>query len=471
VPGVPREIDRAAIDQFLTVGYVAAPRSIYRHIHKLPPAHYAVYEAGQLLIERYWSHPTDVQAITSETEYCEVLRSELTEATKIRLVADVPLGAFLSGGLDSTVIAGLASKLSSQRLKTFSISFTAKEYDEGPFARRAARYLDTDHHEFLVEEQDLLRVLPELVQHYDEPFADSSAIPTYYVSKLTRGHVTVALTGDGGDEIFCGYDRYRTFRTVCRFDRLRPAILRRIAPERWHRWLPRGRAGTLSQRAHTLLELLRLSSSERLARIASMAFPDPFRQRLYHPDFAASLGLSDPLDFYHRAWDQFIGRDAVSRATLVDQVTYLPGDILTKVDMASMANSLECRCPFLDQRVVELAARMPVQLKLRGNVGKYILRKAFADLVPVEVLKRRKMGFVVPLKRWFRDELREFVQQVLLDSKALARGYFRPEVVKELVREHLAEERDHSFRLWALLCFELWHQQWVDGARPVPALA
>jgi asparagine synthase (glutamine-hydrolysing) len=470
VPGVSRDVDETAIDQYLAIGYIAAPRTIYRHIQKLPPAHYAVYEGGRLRVRRYWSHPTGKTPIGTEADYCELVRSELTEATRLRLVADVPLGAFLSGGLDSTIVAGLASKLSSHRLKTFAIRFPAKEYDEGPFARRAAEHLGTEHHEFLVEEQDLLGILPELVKHYDEPFADSSAIPTYYLSKLTREHVTVALTGDGGDELFCGYDRYRTFRAVDRLDRLPKGVVQLVSA-RLSRWLPRGRAGSVSQRARTLLELLALSPNERLARIASVAFPDPFRRQFYDPDFAAGLSFNDALAFYHDAWEQFSGRDLVSRSTLVDQVTYLPGDILTKVDIASMANSLECRCPFLDQKIVDVAAQMPVSFKLRGGAGKYILRRAFADLIPKDIVKRKKMGFVVPLKRWFREELREHMQQVLLDPKTLRRGYFRPSAVESIIRQHVAGERDHSFRLWTLLCFELWHQQWVDSAPRIPAFA
>jgi asparagine synthase (glutamine-hydrolysing) len=470
VPGISREIDAVAMDQYFTLGYVPQPRTIFRGISKLPPGHYGVYEDGQLRIKQYWAPGAQPEEFRSEEEFCEQLRAEVTEATRLRLISDVPLGAFLSGGIDSTIIVGLMQQFSDRPTKTFSIGFSVKELDESRYARLSAQHLGTEHHEFLVQ-HDCLDVLPDLISCYDEPFADSSALPTYYLSKLTRQHVTVALTGDGGDEVFCGYLRYQKLRQVNRFDRVRP-IVRALAGEHRTNGVSRVQpAGPFAQRAQTFLELLALEPADRYARIAAVSFRGALRTELYEPDLARKLADEDPLAGLREAYDRFATRDPVSRAMLADQLTYLPGDILTKVDIASMAHGLECRSPFLDQQVVEIANRMPISLKLCGNLGKYILRKTFADLVPRENMDRRKMGFVVPLKRWFRSELKEYVKSVLLDPATLGRGYFRPDVVRRMIEEHIGCRRDHSMRIWALLCFEMWHRRFVDSACPSPVSA
>ncbi len=475
LPGALREIDPLAVDQYFSYGYVPHPRTIYRGVRKLPPAHYAVYEQGRLRVTRYWSHDDaaegfDDESLRSEEDYCRRVRDELREATRIRLMSDVPLGAFLSGGIDSTIVVGLMQELSDRPTKTFSIRFSVREYDESQYARRAAKHLGTEHHEFLVE-QKCLDVLPDLIWHFDEPFADSSAIPTYYLARLTKQEVTVALSGDGGDEVFCGYDRYQRLWQVGLCDRL-PTPMVRMAAGLLRAGVPLPRAlDAARSRGRTLCELLSASPRKRVSRMACLSFQDSLRGELYHPDFARELSGSDPLSFVEDAYDSFSGRDAITRATLVDQVTRMPCDILAKVDIATMAHGLECRSPFLDHKVVELAARMPIGMKLRRGRGKYILKRAFADIVPRETLIRPKMGFEVPLVRWFREELREFVRQVLLDPAALARGYFRPDVVERLVRQHQSDETDHSVRLWTLLCFELWHRRFVDVPQTEAACA
>lgn len=462
LPQFPREIDPLAMDQYFSLGYVPHPRTIFRGIAKLPPAHYAVYEQGQLQIGRYWTPQPGPEVAHSEKEYCRLVREELTEATRLRLISDVPLGAFLSGGIDSTIIVGLMQKFAARPTKTFSIGFSVKEYDESQFARQSAKHLGTEHHEFLVQ-KDCLEVLPELLRFYDEPFADSSAIPTYYLAKLTREHVTVALTGDGGDEVFCGYTRYLKLRQLSRFDGLPRSLRNLVTAPMWDHFLPAGGPGSLRQKARTFRELAALGADDRYARIAAVSFRGAQRSELYEPELARQMAERDALDFQRDAYRQFPNPDPVARAMLADQVTYLPGDILAKVDIASMANGLECRSPFLDHQVVELANRMPMNLKLRGRLGKYILRKAFTDLVPRENMVRRKMGFVVPLRRWFRSELKEYLKEVLLDRSSLERGYFQTGVVQRLIDEHVRDEHDHSVRLWALLCFELWHRQFMDA--------
>lgn len=462
VPGVIRELNPSAVDQYLSLGYIAHPQTIYRDVFKLPPACFAVFENGRLQLERYWSFGDEGPlAAASEAEVCEQVRAELREATRLRLVSDVPLGAFLSGGVDSSIIVALMQQLSPRPVKTFSIRFAESEYDESDHARLVAKHLGTEHHEFLVEENSF-EALPSLVWHFGEPFADASALPTWFVSKLTRQAVTVALTGDGGDEVFCGYDRYKVLRRLAQFDVL-PTRARQLAGSAAvRRLLPGEHSSRLARRTHTFLKLLALSPRERLSRIAAVIFSEASKDNLYDAEFAWSARDQEPLSFMESASEQIAQTDFIAHATLVDQLTYLPGDILTKVDIASMAHGLECRSPFLDQNVVALAARIPLSLKLRGNCGKYILKRAFADMIPQEILKRRKQGFVVPIARWFRGELKEHLREVLLDPSTLRRGYFQVSAVQQLIDEHVTGLQDHSRRLWALLCFELWHRQIFD---------
>jgi asparagine synthase (glutamine-hydrolysing) len=304
--------------------------------------------------------------------------------------------------------------------------------------------------------------LEKLVWHYDEPFADSSAIPTYYVSKLTRQHVTVALSGDGGDELFAGYLRYRAVRLAAWFDYL-PRWIRGLASMGLGAGLGGGRPQrSLLRRAGRLAEALHYRPERRYLEWVSL-FTEARRADLYSDEFLARLPDADPYDFLAEAQARSRHRDPVTRASITDLLTYLPCDLMTKVDIASMANSLECRAPFLDHRVVELACRMPVGTKLRGGRAKRVLCEAFPELLPSRVARRPKMGFGVPLASWFRGELKDHSRQVLLDPRAGQRGYFRPGVVERMWNEHQSGKFDHGYRLWALLFFELWHQQWLDG--------
>jgi asparagine synthase (glutamine-hydrolysing) len=459
-PGVGRELDPEAIDAYLTYQYVPHPRTIYRGICKLPPGHMAVYREGRLDVRPYWSPDFQVEEDRPEQEYIEELREVLTSAVRLRLESDVPLGAFLSGGTDSTIIVGLMQKLSAQPVRTFSIGFPAPEYDETRYARIVAERFGTIHTEMRVE-PDAMAVLPKLAWHFDEPFADSSAVPTWYVSEVTRRHVTVALTGDGGDELFAGYSRYKAVWVAHAFDRL-PAMIRPLFTGRFWQWLPTSaRQKSFRRQFRRFVEMLDLPPLARYLQWIAI-FNDVRRANLYSGEFLAQLGGSQPLDFLASQAARSSSRDPVTNASLTDLATYLPCDLMTKVDIASMAHSLETRPPFLDPRVVELAARMPCRYKFRRGQGKRILRKAFADLLPPAVVRRPKMGFGVPLDQWFRGPLREFTREILLDRKTLARGFFRPESVKQLVQEHLIGRFDHSYRLWALLFFELWQRQWVD---------
>jgi asparagine synthase (glutamine-hydrolysing) len=464
IPDVPRELDPTALDHYLSLQYVPHPRTIFCGIHKLPPAHYGIWQDGDFKLYRYWELDYNREVPRSEAEYREILRETLTEATRLRMIADVPLGAFLSGGIDSTITVGLMQQLADQPVKTYSIGFPVADFDETRYARLAAQHLKTDHHEFVIE-PNCIDILPRLVWHYDEPFADSSAIPTFYVSQLTRQQVTVALTGDAGDELFAGYPRYRAVKLAEYFDRLPWALRATIASPFWQ-YLPASvRQKSKRRQFKKLVAHLRERPERRYARWVTI-FDEPARVELYDGDFINQLEDYDPTHFLLAAYARSRRRDIVSRTSFVDIESYLPCDLLAKVDIASMANSLECRSPFLDHHVVELAVAMPVKFKMPYLTGKRILKTTFADLLPREIVKRPKMGFGVPLDSWFRGELAGFLRDVLFDSRTLGRGYFRPEAVRQLVDDHQSGRWDHSYRLWALLFFELWHRMYLDETEP-----
>jgi asparagine synthase (glutamine-hydrolysing) len=458
VPGMRRDLDPEAVDAYLTYQYIPHPHTIFRDIRKLPPGHYAVFQDGHLEVARYWEPDLEAERKLAPDAATEQLRELLSSAVHMRMRSDVPLGAFLSGGVDSSLIVALMQRQASQPVKTFSIGFPVAEYDETSFARRVAEHVGTEHHEFQVS-PDGVDVLPKLVWHYDEPFADSSAIPTWYVSQMTRDHVTVALSGDGGDELFAGYPRYRAVWLGAGLDRSGP-IRSLLAWKVWQR-LPGSRQKSLVRRFKRFSSSLAQSPARRYLEWIAI-FNESRRAAIYQDDFLAQLPDLDPFSFLQRAWQRVGRRDPVSTTSLADLVTYLPCDILTKVDIASMAHALECRQPFLDHRVVEFAAALPIQQKFRLGKGKRILRATFGDLLPPEIWGRAKMGFGVPLDHWFRKELRDMTHDVLLGESARGRGIFQPDEVARLINEHEQRQFDHAYRLWALLVFELWMQRWCD---------
>ncbi|WP_165071279.1 asparagine synthase (glutamine-hydrolyzing) [Paludisphaera rhizosphaerae] len=470
----PRRLDPVAVDQFLAFGYVPQPRTILEGVKKLPPAHYAVWHEGKLKVERYWSPDWNAERRRSFQEDADELRATLDDAVREQMVADVPLGAFLSGGIDSTIIVGLMQRASSRPVKTFAIGFPDAAYDETAFAEAAAKAIGTEHHTFIVEPK-AWETLPALAWQFDEPFADSSALPTWHVAHETRREVTVALTGDAGDELFGGYDRYRALALTEMFQRL-PAGPRKVLAGAMTRLLPR--SGKAKSRLRALERIAeRIDQPASLRYLGWMATFDEDQRLLLYDDSqldrlastAASLSdpeSVDPSVLQARALAASGGRDVVTQAMIADVLTYLPGDLLYKVDMASMAHSLECRGPFLDHRVVELAAAMPLDRKLRLRPGrsKVVLKRAFADLIPEPISTRRKMGFGVPVGRWFRDELHAELSAILLDPIALARGLFRPERIQALIDEHVSGRREHGHRLWALVMLELWMRNYLDRA-------
>jgi asparagine synthase (glutamine-hydrolysing) len=378
------------------------------------------------------------------------------------MIADVPLGALLSGGIDSSVIVALMSHLSDRPVKTFSIGFEEQEFNELAFARLVAERYATEHHEFVVR-ASALEVLPTLVRHYGEPYADSSAVPTYYLARLTRDHVKVALNGDGGDECFAGYERYLGGVMADRYQRV-PAVARRLAIEPLSRLLsvPGPSRNRLSQ-ARRFLQVAGQPAPQRYLRWIGY-FPTEQKADLYTSDFRERLAGYDAEGWFRGLWEQAgdQGLGSVDTMLAVDVQSYLPYDLLVKMDIATMANSLEARSPFLDHKVMEFCASLPSDYKLRGLSLKYLLKRAGARLLPAKTSRRRKMGFGVPVGYWMRGELRSWVEDVLLSPRALKRGYFRPEALRQVVWAHLDGREGHSLELWALLWLEMWHREFLD---------
>jgi asparagine synthase (glutamine-hydrolysing) len=452
---VPRELDWDAFHDYLVHHYVGSPRSIFRGVRKLPPASYLLLEAdgGEPEVHRYWDLRFAPLETRPEAEWVEGLRWHLDDAVRSHMVSDVPIGAFLSGGLDSGSVVALMAKASPTPIRTFSIGFDEADFDELAYAREVARLHETDHCEFVVK-PDALEVLPRLAWQFDEPFGDSSALPTYYVSKITREHVTVALSGDGGDENFAGYRRYDLARQ--RHDRF-DGIWGRIP-----RTLARMMSSVLpgSVRGSGFIELVAADSIERYFRMVAYQRSSTLA-RLLTPDSRARVDTRVDARLFRALAAEGGSLDYVSTMQYLDVRTYLPEDILTKVDRTSMLVSLEARVPLLDHVLMEYVATMPSALKLRGGEGKAVFKKAMAGDLPASVRARRKMGFGVPLAAWFRRELHDYSRDTLLGSRARQRGLFSPRAVEAILAEH-ARGRDHSAQIWALLVFEEWARRWCD---------
>ena len=466
-PALKRNLNHTAIHNYLTYQYVPSPMSIFTSVKKLPPAHILIYERGDLKIKRYWNLSyQDKLQLSSVEEYGEQFRDLFEEAVKIRLRSDVPLGAFLSGGVDSSLVVAVMSRLMDQPVKTFSIGFEEEAYDEVAFARLIAEKYKTDHHEFIVK-PDAVSILPQIVWHYNEPFADSSAIPTFYVSKMTRDFVTVALNGDGGDESFAGYERYVADKLADYYRRVPPfmreGIIRRIVDKLPHSTNRRN----FFRRLKRFVKGISEPPERRYVRWICF-FDNEMKGDLYTPSFKDLNREYDSVDLTVKWYERADAEQFLDRTLFVDVMSYLPEDLLVKVDIASMAHSLEARSPFLDHKVMEFAASLPPNLKLRGMETKFLLKHTLSDIVPQEILQRKKMGFGVPLDVWFRNDLKEMAYDVLLDQKSIERGYFRKEYVSKMLDEHVSKQYDHSYRIWALLFLELWHKMFVDGTLSPP---
>jgi asparagine synthase (glutamine-hydrolysing) len=462
-PTVPRDVDPAAIDRYLTYGYVPTPHCVFGAARKLPPAHTLVLSDGHIRVERYWRLDySNKVTVKDPRELHGPIRDAIRAATRRRLVADVPLGAFLSGGIDSSAVVAAMAEASTGPVKTFSIGFESEQFNELPHARRVAEQFATEHHEFVVR-PDAIGIVPRIVRQYGEPFADASAIPSFYLAEVTRRHVTVALNGDGGDESFGGYTRYVANRLASRLDVL-PLPLRQAAAAAGRR-LPGGEVTSWSSKARRLTTGLVLPPADRYGRYVSW-FDQDQRAALYTDEFATVARRSNAPQTIAGPWQNASGDDVLDVMLEVDATTYLPDDLITKIDIATMAHALEARSPLLDHELMEFAASLPADLKVRGGQKKWILREALRGWLPHEVLDRPKQGFSVPVGEWFRGELRDQVHEVLLDPGSLSRGYFRAEAVRSLLHRHGTGAADESKRLWSLYMLELWHREFVD---PVPA--
>lgn len=464
VPDVERKVNDIAIHHYLTYQYVPSPDTIFEGMQKLPPAHYLLYDRkGNLKIERYWKlhFNSTHQTYPDLQELHDRIRTELEESVRLRLISDVPLGAFLSGGVDSSLIVGIMTRLSEKPVKTFSIGFEEKEFDELSYARIVANYFSTEHHEFIVK-PDAIEMLPKLVWHYNEPFADSSAIPTYYVASLTKDFVKVVLTGDAGDENFAGYPRYLRSKWVALFTKIPKKLRKDLIPEFLRIF------SSLHWREKTLNRLAdfmeKLSSNQARNYSEQIKFFNAEEKKdIYNEEFSKTLEHIDSVDYLIAKIEELKTDDLVDKLLYADINSYLPEDLLVKVDIATMANSLEARIPFLDHRFMEMVAGIPSKLKLRGMKSKFILKTAFKDFLPAPILKRGKMGFGVPISKWFRNELKEYVYEILLDPKTLNRGYFKGEGIERLLNDHIELHYDHSARIWALLVLEMWFRIFMDN--------
>lgn len=466
-PEVPRDVNLDAIDCFLQFQYVPHPLSAFASLSKLPPAHLLTWEGGRISKRRYWklSYAPD-ERYGGEAEMHERIREELLEATKLRLRSDVPLGAFLSGGVDSSAVVAAMAKLSSTPVKTFSIGFDVAAFDETAYAHEIAELFSTEHHEFRVEPH-AMEILPKLVWHYGEPFADQSAIPSLYLAELTRRHVTVALNGDGGDEDFAGYPRFIANTIADRLDWI-PRPLARAGAQMLDRIGPGPRPRSLRTRLRRLARAVSLTPYDRYAMWIAY-FTELDRGELYTPELRTTLGEHRTAPSIIR--DPYLASDAmelVDRLLDVDVNSYLPGDLLVKMDIATMAHSLEVRSPLLDHRFMEMAARLPAAAKLQGTTTKRVFKDALRPWIPDHILDRAKMGFGVPIGDWFRGTLRDLPAEVLLDPRSLERGYFRPEKVRQIIDRHLSGAEDTSNKIWALLQLELWLRTYVDATQPAP---
>ncbi len=460
-PEIRKSVDPVALNNYLTFEYIPSPRSIFKEIRKLEPGHWLSWQDGRIRIQPYWRLIPEERP-WKEEEAKEKLSELLKDSVRLRLVSDVPLGAFLSGGIDSSIVVSLMAGLMEEPVKTFSIGFRESSYDELRYARSVARKYNTEHHEFTVEAK-ALDLTEKLIRQFDEPFGDFSIFPTYLVSKMSRDFVKVILSGDGGDELFAGYDTYRAHRFDRRFYHCLPKVVKRRFFGSLARTLPptEKKKGAINS-FKRFVQGTELPKSLYHARW--MVFLRELeREKIFSSDIRHEIGHEDPYDFIHRHSQCVEGLDDVTRTGYIDVKTYLVDNILVKVDRMSMATSLEARVPYLDHRVVEFVFTLPPDLKMRGFSTKVLLKKTFWDHLPREVQKRDKQGFSIPIKNWIRNELKPMMLDLLNESRIKQQGFFDSRYVSELVDEHLRGVENHSHKLWALMVFEQWFELYGKG--------
>ena len=460
---VKREVNFKALHSFLSLNYIPHPDTIYQGIHKLPQGHILVCERGKIKIRQYW----DIKFIENkinkrEEEYAEELREILKESIRLRLLSDVPLGVLLSGGVDSSTITALMSTLVAQPIKTFSIGFEEKSFNELEYARMVAKQYGTEHHELIVK-PDAAEILFKLAWHFDEPFADSSAIPTYLVSKLAREHVTVALSGEGGDEVFAGYHTYTAYRAAQLYERIPSLLRKKIIRPIVHSLPVSTKKVSFDYKAKIFVDGDELSP-ERRHYWWKLIFSEEAKQQLYSENVNAGNEFEDSYQIFAQHYQSTNAKDLLNKLLYVDAKVLLANDILVKTDRSSMANSLEARVPILDHKVVEFAASIPPELKLKGFQTKYILKKAMVPLLPKKVLYRKKQGFSIPMTSWLKNELNEMVLDILSPYELKKAGYFNPDYVNHILTQHFDGVKDNCRPIWGLLAVMLWHKTFMENS-------
>lgn len=457
---VSANVNREVITDYLSYGYIPTPESMFEGIKKLPPAHFMIYENGEIQIKRYWKLDFSKKLNLDENQCVDRVMELLEDATKIRLESDVPLGVFLSGGIDSSAIVYMMSKISRQPAKTFSIGFEKGDFNELKYARIIAQKFNTDHTEFVVK-PDAVGILPKLVWYYNEPYADSSALPCYYVANMARQKVTVALTGDGGDEDFGGYERFMAAKYAQLLNNMPVPFKNRIIDFVTNR-IP-AFLEYKDFRARLRRFLIMVPKSLRVRHYNWLAiFNDSDKASLFSAEFSRENDDKNSFSYLDRAFEESSSKDVVDMVMSAEINTNLLDDLLVKMDIATMANSLESRSPFLDQEMMEFCAGLPSNMKIRGRKLKYILKKALLPVLPKEILFRNKAGFAVPLDNWFRNELKDYAYEILLSDRNINRGYFNKASLKFLLDEHISGKASNGSKIWSLLNLELWHRIFID---------
>lgn len=464
-PEVKKDIDPFALDLFLTYQAVPAPHTIFKGIKKLPAAHYLARKKGKMVIERYWDVDfTKKIKLKSEYEYAELLWEKLTEATRIRMISDVPLGAFLSGGIDSSTLVGIMSGISRLPVKTFSVGFDEESFSELKYARIVSRRFGTEHYEFKVKPA-VMEILPKLVWHYNEPFGDSSMVPTYYVARETRKYVTVALNGDGGDENLAGYTRYwqmLLLNGLKNVTKAAPPAVRRGLMSVLLEGYEKHTSSTLFRVWKWMEEAEKYGDAYAYAR-RLISFSPEHKNGIYSDYFKSEIAGQDSMSIMKQLWEKAGPVNLLEKMLYSDFHLYLADVLTVKMDIAAMSNSLEGRSPFLDQEFVETVASFPPEMKFGKLTSKYILKKRLKGFLPNEILNRKKMGFGMPVGEWFQKDLKEYLKACLLSDSFAKRGFFKPDGVRKMVEEHVSGKAVHTHRLWNLLVFELWAKIFLDG--------
>ena len=453
---VSKEPDWEAIDEYLTYKYVPSPKTGFKNIYKLPPAHYLIIkENGEQIMQRYWDLDYTNKLELSEMEWQERVLTKLTQAVRLRLISDVPIGAHLSGGIDSSLIVALMAQALPQRVKTFSIGFKESDFSELPFAKMVARKYNTDHHELIIK-PNAVDILPKLVFYYEEPYADASALPTWYLSEATKQHMTVALNGDGGDENFAGYERYNAMKLHSQLKKIPGKNIIKTLNQFFYR----ATGAKIFDKGYRLTNSFHPALYNFYLNIIQYFSPEE-KNKIYTDSFKKLIEHSDWYRASKKIFDKGEKLDWLDRLLYTGLHTHLPDDLLTKVDIASMAHSLEIRSPFLDYEFLELTAQMPSRLKLAGQNKKYLLKKIAEKYLPKECIYRPKQGFSLPLEYWFRGQLNNYLKDNILDKKFLSYGFAKQGIAK-MISDHEKHRHNYENQLWTLLCLRLWLKQWFE---------